>query len=193
MARDRDYWRRGRPGTRAALRCLAAASRRPGPSAKARRFRKWVALTLRQPYQCMVPAHGSSFETPTRHHTRRRGRPFPRRLLLGWSERVRIRQRLRARICAGSGRTPGATPKKQRRHHARTRRGFFKTRVFFVRLRLPRRRSPAGARRPSCSPATRPGLAVNIVKLPEPPAPPIKARPTFGVRPQSTVRDQAVG
>jgi hypothetical protein len=49
------------------------------------------------------------------------------------------------------------------------------------------------ARRPSCSPATRPGLAVNIVKLPEPPAPPIKARPTFGVRPQSTVRDQAVG
>jgi hypothetical protein len=126
MARDRDYWRRGRPGTRAALRCLAAASRRPGPSAKARRFRKWVALTLRQPYQCMVPAHGSSFETPTRHHTRRRGRPFPRRLLLGWSERVRIRQRLRARICAGSGRTPGATPKKQRRHHARTRRGFFK-------------------------------------------------------------------
>jgi hypothetical protein len=33
MARDRDYRRRGRPGTsnRAALRCLAAASRRPGP------------------------------------------------------------------------------------------------------------------------------------------------------------------
>ena len=128
MARDRDYRRRGRPGTsnRASLRCLASASRRPGPSAKARRFRKWVALTLRQPYQCMVPAHGSSFETPTRHHTRRRGRPIPRRLLLGWSERVRIRQRLRAHICAGSGRTPGATPKKQRRHHARTRRGFFK-------------------------------------------------------------------
>jgi hypothetical protein len=36
-------------------------------------------------------------------------------------------------------------------------------------------------------------IAANIVKLPEPPAPPIKARPTFGVRPQSTVRDQAVG
>ena len=34
MARDRDYRRRGRPGTsnRAALRCLASASRRPGPS-----------------------------------------------------------------------------------------------------------------------------------------------------------------
>ena len=64
-------------------------------------------------------------ETPTRHHTRRRGRPIPRRLLLGWFERVRICQRLRAHICAGSGRTPGATPKKQRRHHART-----STRVF---------------------------------------------------------------
>jgi hypothetical protein len=36
-------------------------------------------------------------------------------------------------------------------------------------------------------------IAANIAKLPEPPAPPIKARPTFGVRPQSTVRDQAVG
>src|SRR4029077_18249198 len=45
---------------------------------------------------------------------------------------------------------------------------FPETRVFFVRLRLPRRRSPAGARRPTYSPATRPGLAVNIVKLPEP-------------------------
>jgi hypothetical protein len=76
-----------------------------------------------------IPVHGAGpwviVETPTRHHTRRRGRPIPRRLLLGWSERVRIRQRLRAHICAGSGRTPGATPKKQRRHHARTRRGFF--------------------------------------------------------------------
>ena len=36
-------------------------------------------------------------------------------------------------------------------------------------------------------------IAANIAKLPQPPAPPIKARPTFGVRPQSTVRDQAVG
>jgi hypothetical protein len=76
-----------------------------------------------------IPVHGAGpwviVETPTRHHTRRRGRPIPRRLLLGWFERVRIRQRLRAHICAGSGRTPGATPKKQRRHHARTRRGFF--------------------------------------------------------------------
>jgi hypothetical protein len=76
-----------------------------------------------------IPVHGAGpwviVETPTRHHPRRRGRPIPRRLLLGWSERVRIRQRLRAHICAGSGRTPGATPKKQRRHHARTRRGFF--------------------------------------------------------------------
>jgi hypothetical protein len=36
MARDRDYRRRGRPGTsnRAALRCLAAASRRLGPPRK---------------------------------------------------------------------------------------------------------------------------------------------------------------
>ena len=194
MARDRDYRRRGRPGTsnRASLRCLASASRRPGPSAKARRFRKWVALTLRQPYQCMVPAHGSLFETPTRHHTRRRGRPIPRRLLLGWSERVRIRQRLRAHICAGSGRTPGATPKKQRRHHARTRRGFFKNPRLFCAPTSTSKEEPG-----RCAAAklfsTRPGLAVNIVKLPEPPAPPIKARPTFGVRPQSTVRDQAVG
>ena len=76
-----------------------------------------------------IPVHGAGpwviVETPTRHHTRRRGRPIPRRLLLGWFERVRIRQRLRAHICAGSGRTPGATPKKQRRHHARN-----STRVF---------------------------------------------------------------
>jgi hypothetical protein len=36
-------------------------------------------------------------------------------------------------------------------------------------------------------------IAANIAKLPELSAPPIKARPTFGVRPQSTVRDQAVG
>jgi hypothetical protein len=36
-------------------------------------------------------------------------------------------------------------------------------------------------------------IAANITKLPELSAPPIKARPTFGVRPQSTVRDQAVG
>ena len=83
-----------------------------------------------------IPMHGAGpwviVETPTRHHTRRRGRPFPRRLLLGWSERVRIRQRLRAHICAGSGRTPGATPKKQRRHHARTRRGFFKNPRLFL-------------------------------------------------------------
>jgi hypothetical protein len=70
-----------------------------------------VALTLRQPYRCMVPGPWVIVETPTRHHPRRRGRPIPRRLLLGWSERVRIRQRLRAHICAGSGRTPGATPK----------------------------------------------------------------------------------
>jgi hypothetical protein len=36
-------------------------------------------------------------------------------------------------------------------------------------------------------------IAANIAKLPESPAPPIKAHPTFGVRPRSTVRDQAVG
>ena len=36
-------------------------------------------------------------------------------------------------------------------------------------------------------------IAANIRQLPDLPAPPIKARPTFGVRPQSTVRDQAVG
>ena len=143
-----------------------------------------------------IPVHGAGpwviVETPTRHHTRRRGRPIPRRLLLGWSERVRIRQRLRAHICAGSGRTPGATPKKQRRHHARTRRGFFKNPRLFCAPTSTSKEEPG-----RCAAAklfsTRPGLAVNIVKLPEPPAPPIKARPTFGVRPQSTVRDQAVG
>jgi hypothetical protein len=51
-----------------------------------------------------IPVHGAGpwviVETPTRHHPRRRGRPIPRRLLLGWSERVRIRQRLRAHTCA---------------------------------------------------------------------------------------------
>ena len=110
-----------------------------------------------------IPVHGAGpwviVETPTRHHTRRRGRPIPRRLLLGWSERVRIRQRLRAHICAGSGRTPGATPKKQRRHHARTRRGFFGNPRLFCAPTSISRRSPAGARRPTCSPATRPGAS----------------------------------
>ena len=119
----------------------------------------------------MVPAHGSSFETPTRHHTRRRGRPFPRRLLLGWSERVRIRQRLRARICAGSGRTPGATPKKQRRHHARTRCGFFgNPRLFCAPTSTSKEEPGRCAAAKLLHPRRGPGLAVNIVKLPEPPA-----------------------
>jgi hypothetical protein len=61
----------------------------------------------------MVPGPWVIVETPTRHHPRRRGRPIPRRLLLGWSERARIRQRLRAHICARvtrQGRPPKATP-----------------------------------------------------------------------------------
>jgi hypothetical protein len=110
-----------------------------------------------------IPVHGAGpwvlVETPTRHHPRRRGRPIPRRLLLGWSERVRIRQRLRAHVCAGSGRTPGATPPKQCRHHARTRRGFFGNPRLFCAPTLPRRRSPAGARRRTSSRATRPGAS----------------------------------
>jgi hypothetical protein len=72
-------------------------------------------------------------ETPTRHHPRRRGRPIPRRLLHGWSERVRIRQRLRAHICAGSGRSPGATPKMQHRRHAMDSTRFYGNPRFFVR------------------------------------------------------------
>ena len=144
-----------------------------------------------------IPVHGAGpwviVETPTRHHTRRRGRPIPRRLLLGWSERVRIRQRLRAHICAGSGRTPGATPKKQRRHHARTRRGFFGNPRLFCAPSSTSKEEPGRCAAAKLFTRDEARLAVNIVKLPEPPAPPIKARPTFGVRPQSTVRDQAVG
>ena len=86
-----------------------------------------------------IPVHGAGpwviVETPTRHHPRRRGRPIPRRRLLGWSERVRIRQRLRAHICAGSGRTPGATPKSNVDTTRGLDAGFSETRVFFVRLR----------------------------------------------------------
>ena len=87
-----------------------------------------------------IPVHGAGpwviVETPTRHHPRRRGRPIPRRLLLGWSERVRIRQRLRAHTCAGSGRAPGATPKSNVDTTRGRDAGFSETRVFFVRLRL---------------------------------------------------------
>ena len=86
-----------------------------------------------------IPVHGAGpwviVETPTRHHPRRRGRPIPRRRLLGWSERVRIRQRSRAHICAGSGRTPGATPKSNVDTTRGLDAGFSETRVFFVRLR----------------------------------------------------------
>jgi hypothetical protein len=95
-----------------------------------------VALTLRQPYRFMVPGPWVIVETPTRDHPKRRGRPIPRRLLLGWSERVRIRQRLRAHICAGSGRSPGATPKATSTPREGLDAGFTETRVFFVRLRL---------------------------------------------------------
>jgi hypothetical protein len=191
MARDRDYWRRGRPGTRAALRCLAAASRRPGPSPKARRFRKWVALTLRQPYQCMVPGPWVIVETPTRHHTRRRGRPIPRRLLLGWSERLRIRQRLRAHICAGSGRTPGATPKKQRRHHARTRRGFFGNPRLFCAPTSTSKEEPGRCAaklltRDEARPRRQYRQAAGAACASD------QGPPHFRRRPQSTVRDQAV-
>jgi hypothetical protein len=63
---------------------LAAASRRLGPSAKARRFRKWVALTLRQPYQCMVPAHGSSLKPPPDTTPDDAGDPTRVVFWLGW-------------------------------------------------------------------------------------------------------------
>ena len=69
---------------------------------------------------------------------------------------------MRAHTCAGSGRTLGATPKSDVDSTRGLDAGFFGTRVFFVRLRLPRRRSPAGARRPSPSPATRPGASPPI-------------------------------
>ena len=106
-----------------------------------------------------IPVHGADpwviVETPTRHHPRRRGRLIPRRLLLGWSERVRIRQRLRAHICAGSGRTPGATPKSNVDTTRGTRRGFFGNPRLFCAPTCISRSSRSGERRRTSSPATR--------------------------------------
>ena len=65
-----------------------------------RRATAWSAMFLanlaggRFNASSTIPVHGADpwviVETPTRHHPRRRGRPIPRRLLLVWSERVRI-------------------------------------------------------------------------------------------------------
>jgi hypothetical protein len=110
-----------------------------------------------------IPVHGADpwviVETPTRHHPRRRGRPIPRRLLLVWSERVRISSTVAGAHLRWLGSHARGDPQKQRRQHARTRRGFFGTRVFFVRLRLFRRRSRGGVRRHTSSPATRRGAS----------------------------------
>ena len=127
-----------------------------------------VALTLRQPYRCMVPAHGSSLKPPP--DTTPDDAGDPSRVVFAWMVRASKdfvngygRTFALARV-ARQGRPPNSNVDTTQGLDA----GFSETRVFFVRLRLPRRSSPAGARRPSCSSATRPGLAVNIVKLPEP-------------------------
>ena len=130
-------------------RWSASGSRCPGNMPAGFRTQDRKYLSGRFNASSTIPVHGAGpwviVETPTRHHPRRRGRPIPRRLLLGWSERVRIRQRLRAHICAGSGRTPGATPKCNVDTTQGLDAGFRKPASFFVRLRLPRGRSPAGA------------------------------------------------
>jgi hypothetical protein len=74
-----------------------------------------------------IPVHGAAWvivETPTRHHPRRRGRPIPRRLLLVWSERVRISSTVAGANLRWLGSHARGDPQKQRRQHARTRAGF---------------------------------------------------------------------
>ena len=76
-----------------------------------------------------IPVHGADpwviVETPTRHHPRRRGRPIPRRLLLVWSERVRISSTVAGAHLRWLGSHARGDPQKQRRQHARN-----STRVF---------------------------------------------------------------
>ena len=176
MARDRDYRRRGRPGTsnRAALRCLASTSPCPGPSAKARRFRRCLLRFVNHSSAWCRPM-GHRLKPPPDTTPDHAGDPSRVVFCLdGPSEHGFVngygRAFALARV-ARQGRPPKSNVDTTRGLDA----GFSKTRVFFVRLRLPRRRSPAGARRPSCSLATRPGLAVNIVKLPELPG--LRSRP----------------
>jgi hypothetical protein len=117
-----------------------------------------VALTLRQPYRCMVPGHGSSLKPhPTPPQTTRATHPASS---FAWM----VRASKDSSTVAGAhlrwlGSHARGGPQKQRRHHARTRRGFFGNPRLFCAPTLPRRRSPAGARRRASSPATRPGAS----------------------------------
>ena len=84
-----------------------------------------AALTLHQPYRCMVPAHGSSLKPPPDTTPDDAGDPSRVVFCLDGSERVRISSTVAGAHLRWLGSHARGDPQKQRRHHARTRRGFF--------------------------------------------------------------------
>jgi hypothetical protein len=107
----------------------------------------------------MVPGPWVIVETPTRHHPRRRGRPIPRRLF-AWM----VRASKDSSTVAGAhlrwlGSRARGDPQKQRRHHARTRRGLFGNPSLFCAPTAIARMIREDAGRRSYSPATRPGAS----------------------------------
>ena len=101
----------------------------------------------------MVPTHGSSLKPPPDTTPDDAGDSSASSF--AWMVRAsKIRQRLRAHICAGSGRTPGATPKSNVDTTRGTDAGFRKPASFCAPTCISRS-SRGGERRRTSSPATR--------------------------------------